>query len=165
MSRGTAWRGDHGRKTRASVGKQQALAKPPSLQCASRLPGATSSLKGCLARQPKAQSDAPPARVLQLSHLPGSMFCTLFSKSEGLLQLNSCGLSRTQLLVQPLRFGTQLLVQPLRFGSSRAQLFMQPQHKILEFRRRLSGCCGIASGVFGLELPLLLDEFRTGIRT
>ena len=30
---------------------------------------------------------------------------------------------------------------------------MEPQHKSLESRHRLSGCRGIAFGVFGLELP------------
>jgi len=64
MGLGAAWGGDHGRKTRSSVGKQRALTKPPSLTFERRLPGAMSSLKGCLARQPEEQSDTPPARVL-----------------------------------------------------------------------------------------------------
>jgi len=51
-------------------------------------------------------------------------------------------------------------LQPQYFGSSQSKLLVEPQHKILESRRRLSGCRGIAFGVFGLELPLLLNEFR-----
>jgi hypothetical protein len=63
MGLGAAWGGDHGRKTRSSVGKQRALIKP-SLTFERRRSGAILFLEGRLAPQPEEQSDPPPARVL-----------------------------------------------------------------------------------------------------